>query len=99
MTFIPLRDVLNSWLKTGKFKKALQEQEVIKWANKYFQENKKWPFNLVKAVAFSKEGCLTIKCSQGVISSELRLEESNFKKYLAEKVPLARVNQIFYKIK
>lgn len=99
MVFVPIKDVLNSWLDAERFKKVIQERQVINWANRYFEKNKKWPPHIIKAIAFSNQGRLIIQCCQGVISSEMRLEELNFKKYLKEHVPQAQIKQIFYKIK
>lgn len=98
MVFIPIKDILGSWLQAEKFKSIIHERQIINWANKYFQENKRWPANMVKAISFHR-GRLVIQCSQNVISSELRLEELNFRKYLKEKVPQVKIDQIFYKIK
>lgn len=98
MVFIPIKNIFSSWLRSEKFKKIFQERQVISWANKYFQENKKWPTYVVRAISF-KKGRLAIQCRQGVISSELRLEESSFRKYLEGKMPQIKINQIFYKIR
>ena len=98
MAFIPLKDVLGSWLQADKFKSIIQERQLINLVNQYFQKNKKWPSFVVRAISF-RQGRLVIQCSQNVISSELRLDELNFRKYLGNKIPQVKIKQIFYKIK
>ncbi|MDD3098563.1 MAG: DciA family protein [Candidatus Pacebacteria bacterium] len=98
MVFVPIKNIFYSWLSSDKFKKVFQGRQVVSWANKYFIENKKWPSHVVKANSFN-QGRLVIQCFQGVISSELRLEESQLRKYLKEKMPKIQVKKIFYKIK
>lgn len=98
MAFVPIKNIFNSWLSSDKFKKVFQERQIISWANKYFQENKNWPSHIVRANSFN-QGRLVIQCFQGVISSELRLEESQLRKYLESKMPKIKIKKIFYKIK
>lgn len=98
MVFVPLKDVLSSWLQADKFKSTIQERQIISLANKYFSENKKWPSFVVRAISF-RQGRLVIQCTKNVVSSELRLDELNFRKYLANKIPGVKIKQIFYKIK
>lgn len=97
MSFIPLKEVLNTWLSSKKFRKVFQGQQVVKTANQYFKERKNWPPDMVKASFFS-QGRLIIKCRQSVISSEIRLEESQLKKYLQKRLPGIKIDKIFYKI-
>ncbi|MDD3491569.1 MAG: hypothetical protein PHG13_01170 [Candidatus Pacebacteria bacterium] len=98
MVFIPIKNILNSWLEADKFKSVISGRQVVSLANQYFRDIKKWPSNAIRAISFDK-GRLTIQCFQNVISSELRLDELNFRKYLEEKVPEIKINKIFYKIK
>jgi CRISPR/Cas system endoribonuclease Cas6 (RAMP superfamily) len=98
VAFVPIKNIFNSWLSSDKFKKIFQGRQVISWANKYFQENKKWPTHIVRANSFN-QGRLVIQCFQGVISSELRLEEPQLRRYLEGKMPQVKITKIFYKIK
>jgi hypothetical protein len=98
VVFVPIKNIFNSWLSSDRFKKVFQERQLISWANKYFQENKKWPSHIVRANSFN-QGRLVIQCLQGVIASELRLEEPQLKKYLEGKMPKIQIKKIFYKIK
>lgn len=97
MVFIPIKKALNSWLKSRRFEKPLQERQVINITNQYFRERKNWPVNIVRA-SFFKQGRLIIKCRKPVISSELRLEETELKKYIQKRIPGMKIDKIFYRI-
>jgi len=95
--FITLKNVLKNWPKTKKFKKFFQSQEALNVVNKYFKERKNWSLDIVKASSLN-QGELTIKCCRAVISSELRLEELQLRKYLKKRIPDVKIDKIFYKI-
>ena len=97
MAFISIRQALKSWTNTKKFKSFFQGQEAINVINKYFEERKNWSLDIVRASSL-KQGILTIKCCKAVISSELRLEESQLRSYLKKRIPKVKINKIFYKI-
>lgn len=97
MVFVSIKQVLRSWSNNKKFFKFFQEQEVINVVNQYFKQRKNWSLDIAKASSL-KQGILTIKCCRAVISSELRLEESQLKAYLEKRIPTVKINKIFYKI-
>jgi len=98
MAFIPIRQALKNWSSTKKLKSFFQGQEAINVINQYFKERKNWSVDIVKASSL-KQGVLIIKCCRSVISSELRLEESQLKDYLKKRISKIKINKIFYKIK
>ena len=97
MAFISIRQALKSWSNTKRFKSFFQGQEAINVINQYFKEIKNWPLDIARASSLKQE-ILTIKCCRAVISSELRLEESQLRAYLKKRIPKVKINKIFYKI-
>jgi len=98
VSFITLKRVLKNWPKTKKFKKFFRSQEALNIVDQYFKERKNWSLDIAKASSLN-QGELTIKCCRAVISSELRLEESQLRDYLKKRIPDVKINKIFYKIR
>jgi len=97
MAFISIQQALKSWSNTKRFKSFFQGQKALNVINQYFKERKNWPLDIVRASSL-KQGVLTIKCCRAVISSELRLEESQLMAYLKKRIPKVKIDKIFYKI-
>lgn len=95
--FISLEKALKGWSNTKRFKRFFQYQKAIDVINQYFKEEKNWSLDIAKASSL-KQGELTIKCCRAVISSELRLEESQLRGYLKKRIPKVKIDKIFYKI-
>ncbi len=81
MAFITLKKTLKNWPKAKRFKNFFQSQKALNVVNQYFKERKNWSLNIAKASSLN-QGELTIKSCRAVISSELRLEESELRAYL-----------------
>ena len=97
MAFITLKKTLKNWPKAKRFKNFFQSQKALNIVNQYFKERKNWSLNIAKASSLN-QGELTIKSCRAVISSELRLEESELRAYLKKRIPDVRIDKIFYKI-
>jgi len=97
VAFITLKNTLKNWPKAKRFKKFFQSQEALNVVNQYFKERKNWSLDIAKASSLN-QGELTIKSCRAVISSELRLEESELRAYLKKRIPDVKIDKIFYKI-
>ena len=97
MAFITLKKTLKNWPKAKRFKNFFQSQKALNIVNQYFKERKNWSSNIAKASSLN-QGELTIKSCRAVISSELRLEESELRAYLKKRIPDVKIDKIFYKI-
>ena len=97
MAFITLKKTLKNWPKAKRFKNFFQSQKALNIVNQYFKERKNWSLNIAKASSLN-QGELTIKSCRAVISSELRLEESELRAYLKKRIPDVKIDKIFYKI-
>ena len=98
MVFIPIKQALQNWSSNKKLKSFFQGQKAICLINQYFKERKNWSTDIVRASSL-KQGVLVIKCCRAVISSELRLEESELRVYLKQRIPKVKIDKIFYKIR
>ncbi len=97
MAFISIQQALNGWSNTKRFKSFFQGQKALDVINQYFKEKKNWSSDMVRASSL-KQGILIIKSCRAVISSELRLEESQLRIYLKKRIPKVKIDKIFYKI-
>ena len=97
MAFITLKKTLKNWPKAKRFKNFFQSQKALNIVNQYFKERKNWSLDIAKASSLN-QGELTIKSCRAVISSELRLEESELRAYLKKRIPDVKIDKIFYKI-
>lgn len=95
MAFWKISTLLGARIKKLGLKSFLEEDEVLNAVNVFLYNQAGLTEKEAKTVKF-KNGNLTVFCYKGVISSEIKMRETEIRNFLKTIVPSAKIERFFY---